>query len=59
LKDEPDVQPAANLEIIPRQLANAEPTVPVRVSEIPFNQLQCPPDSTAGFLGIIPDAPPE
>ena len=56
LENEPDVQPHPDFKKIPRQLANAQTLMTVRMTEIPFQMLQRQPDFPTRLLGIIPDA---
>ncbi len=56
LEKQPDVQPQPDFKKIPRQLANAQTPMTVRMAEIPFQMLQCQPDFPTRLLGIIPDA---
>ncbi len=56
LKNQPDVQPHPDFKKIPRQLANAQTLMTVRMAKIPFQMLQCQPDFPTRLFGIIPDA---
>jgi len=51
LENQPDVQPHPDFKKIPRQLANAQTLMTVRITEIPFQMLQRQPDFPRVSLG--------
>ena len=55
LENQPDVQPRPDFKKIPRQLANAQTLMTVRITEIPLQMLQRQSDFPTRLLGIIPN----
>jgi hypothetical protein len=55
LENQPDVQPHPYFKKVPRQLANAQTLMTVRMAEIPFQMLQRQPNFPTRLFGIIPD----
>jgi hypothetical protein len=56
LENQPDVQPHPDFKNVPRQLANAQTLMTVRMAEITLQMLQRQPDFPTRLFGIIPDA---
>jgi hypothetical protein len=56
LENQPDVQPHPDFKKVPRQLADAQTLMTVRMTEITLQLLQRQPDFPARSFGIIPDA---